>query len=207
MILWMLGIGISVAALVLAAAGRGLDISMAYAHMAIAAAVSIYFALLAIHENQKLARSGASYPRIASNSARFMGFVWAWAGLNLVLTYGTGVLSWKEWHVFTVACFAASGLCLFFASTLRRDAEAGQVDETMIKIGRILAIVQLVGMLVAIVGLLVDGKMTRFLDPRYTDWAANNIFFFGAIAIAAVSGYETRARRRRPAESSAEAPC
>ena len=36
-------------------------------------------------------------------------------------------------------------------------------------------------------GLIVDGKMTRFLNPKYGDWAANNIFFFGALASPAIS--------------------
>ncbi|MFM1816114.1 MAG: hypothetical protein RLZ98_2809 [Pseudomonadota bacterium] len=195
MIFWTLGIGISVAALVLAAAARGIDPNMAYAHLAIAAATNIFFALLAIRENQALARSGAPYPRIASNSARFMGFVWAWAALNLALTYGTGVLVWKEWLVFTLATVVVAGICLLISAMMRKDAETGRTDEAMIKLGRGLALVQLVGMIIAIVGLIVDGKMTRFLDPRHTDWAANNIFFFGALAIAAVSAYEMRARR------------
>jgi hypothetical protein len=44
-------------------------------------------------------------------------------------------------------------------------------------------------MIAVVVGLLIDGKMTRFLVPRYGDWAANNIFFFGALAIGAISAY------------------
>jgi hypothetical protein len=205
MVLWTIGIAASVAAMVLAAASRGSDITMAYAHLVIAAAMSIYFALLAIRENQALANAGASYPRIASNSARFMGLIWAWAALNLALTYGTGVLAWREWLVFTVACVVIGGFCLLISVALRKDAEAGRRDETLIKVGRILAIVQLVGMVIAMIGLIVDGKMTRFLEPRYTDWAANNIFFFGALAIAAVSAYEIRARRYLDNESNAGA--
>jgi hypothetical protein len=42
-------------------------------------------------------------------------------------------------------------------------------------------------------GLLIDGKMTRFLVRRYTDWAANNIFFFGAFGLAVVAAYALRA--------------
>lgn len=205
MFFWTIGIAVSIAAMVLAAAGRSINISMAYAHLILAAAISIYFALLAIRENQALARSGASYPRIASNSARFMGLVWAWAGLNLAITYGTGVLVWKEWLVFTVSCFIVAAVCLYLAVTLKNDAEAGKVDEAMLKMLRWLALLQLAGMIAAMVGLVVDGKMTRFLDPRHTDWAANNIFFFGALAIAAVSAYEMRARRRdtNPVQSKA----
>jgi hypothetical protein len=48
---------------------------------------------------------------------------------------------------------------------------------------------------IAVLGLLIDGKMTRFLIPRYTDWAANNVFFFGALAVAAISANALRANR------------
>jgi hypothetical protein len=44
-------------------------------------------------------------------------------------------------------------------------------------------------MLAVVAGMLIDGKMTRFLTPRYTDWAANNIFFCGAVAVAAICAY------------------
>jgi hypothetical protein len=40
-----------------------------------------------------------------------------------------------------------------------------------------------------VVGLIVDGKMTRFKTPRFTDWAANNIFFCGAFAVAVICAY------------------
>ena len=44
-------------------------------------------------------------------------------------------------------------------------------------------------------GLLIDGKMWRFLVVRYTDWAANDVFFFGAMAIALISGYALKANK------------
>jgi hypothetical protein len=50
-------------------------------------------------------------------------------------------------------------------------------------------------MLITIVGFLIDGKMVRFLNPRFTDWAANNVFFFGAIATAAITGYALKAKK------------
>jgi hypothetical protein len=57
----------------------------------------------------------------------------------------------------------------------------------MLKLARIVAIVHLAAMVITVVGLIVDGKMVRFLNPRHQDWAAQNIFFFGAIALAAIS--------------------
>ncbi len=43
------------------------------------------------------------------------------------------------------------------------------------------------------IGLIIDGKMTRFLVPRHGDWAANNIFFGGALALAVISAYALKA--------------
>ena len=61
----------------------------------------------------------------------------------------------------------------------------------MLRIARYLAIVQLVGMVVTMLGLIIDGKMVRFLTLRFTDWAANNVFF-GALGIAVISAYALR---------------
>jgi hypothetical protein len=68
-------------------------------------------------------------------------------------------------------------------------------DATMLRRARYLALIQFVGMIVVMLGLLIDGKMVRFLNPRHTDWAANNIFFFGALALAAISGYALKTNK------------
>ena len=84
------------------------------------------------------------------------------------------------------------GLSLFLSVTLRKDNDMSMGDETMIKIARSFSIFVLVAMVVTMIGLLVDGKMWRFttlagLRRGSQDWAANNIFFFGAMAQAAIS--------------------
>ncbi|HXF53700.1 MAG TPA: hypothetical protein VNK52_06205 [Hyphomicrobiaceae bacterium] len=188
----MLGIGASLALLVVTAAARSSSVDMAYANMAIAAAASTVFALVAMRDNLALRRAGAAKSAIASSTARHMGIVWIWGALALAVTYATGVLVWREWWHFLLAFAAVGGLCLFFAAMLEKDARAGREDATMLRLGRQLAIIQLAGMVIAVLGLLIDGKMTRFLNPRYTDWAANNVFFFGAVAIAVISANALR---------------
>ena len=200
MIIWALGIAGSVALLAISAGGRGLDLRMAYVHMAIAAFVSIFIALTAIREARALHAQNASRSEIAASSARFMGLVWTWGALALVVTYGSGILSWHEWWQFFLAFFVAAGLCLFFSATLKKDADIKKDDETMLKLGHYLAVFQLIGMTIVIAGLLLDGKMTRFSAPRpgWEDWAANNIFFFGAVALVAISLVALIGRARRP---------
>jgi hypothetical protein len=118
-----------------------------------------------------------------------MGYVWAWGALGLVISYGSGIVDWHEWLTFFIAFAVFAVASLFFSKMLQRDADEGKEDEAILKAGRYLAWIQLVGMIAVVVGLIIDGKMTRFLVPRYGDWAANNIFFFGAIAIGAISAY------------------
>lgn len=189
MILWMTTITVSVALLVLSAGAKLGDPRMAYVHMFVAAAVAIFFALIAIRDTRKIVEANGSRPAIAASSARYMGYVWAWGALALLISYGFGIVEWNEWLHFFLAFAIAGAAALFFANLLQRDANQGKVDETILNVSRYLGYIQLFGMLAVMIGLLVDGKMTRFLIPRHGDWAANNIFFFGALAIAAISAY------------------
>lgn len=185
----LLAVAVSLILLVLTADGRAADVSMAYIHAAIAAATALLVAGVAVRQCSTLLGKGASASEVASSNAWYMGVVWSWGALALIATYGTGVLVWKEWWHFVLAFAVAAGLSLYFSNGLKKDAIAGKEDETMLKLARYLAIVQLVGMGITMLGLIVDGKMMRFLTPRFTDWAGNNVFFFGALGIALISGY------------------
>lgn len=188
----LLAAAVSIFLLAFAADGRASDVRMAYVHAAIAAATALLVAGTALHQCRRLLEKGASASEVASNNAWYMGLIWSWGGLALIATYGTGVLIWKEWWHFVLAFAVAAGLSLYFAGELKRDAQAGKEDETMLRLARYLAIVQLAGMGITMLGLIIDGKMVRFLIPRFTDWAANNVFFFGALGIALISAYALR---------------
>lgn len=189
--LWMLGLTLVLCATIIAAAtGQPL------VHMALVAILNAVLAWYAIGEDRRLKAVGANESAVASSSARFMCLVWFLGAAGLVLTY-VFILKWKEWWHFFLAFAAVGGLCLFFAMALAKDAEAGREDETMLKLARYLNIGQFAGMLVTVAGLLIDGKMTRYLTPRYTDWAGNNFFFFGALALAAISAHTLWAGRSK----------
>lgn len=184
---WSLGIGASVAALVLVAALKLQNTDLAYVHMAIAACVSILMALAAVRE----LRQPASAELLASVGSRYLGVIWAWGALALIATYAF-VLQWREWWHFSLVFIALAGACLFLSASLRKDAESGADDDTMFKLARILIRIHLGAAILTVIGLLVDGKMVRFLVPRHQDWAAQNIFFFGAIALGVVSWHTLR---------------
>jgi hypothetical protein len=179
----------SVALMVLFVSRRGEGIHMAYAHMGIAAIVAIGFAAAFFRANNELRASGASPSAVAAKTSKFVGYVAGWAAVCLLTVYGTKVLAWREWMTFTIACAVIAALGLLFATMLQRDADAGKDDPGMMKIAHVLAVGLLAGMVITILGLLIDGKMVRFLKPEYTDWAANNVFFFGAVALAAITGH------------------
>ena len=126
-----------------------------------------------------------------------MGLVWAWAALSMLLTYRF-VLSWHEWWQYVLAAGVVAALCLYFASMMSKDAAAGRQDDAILNIARYLTIGQLAGMVIAMVGMIIDDKMPR--DPREPDWAANAMFFFGAAALAAISAYALWGRRRNAPE-------
>ncbi|MEZ5854292.1 MAG: hypothetical protein R3D67_05895 [Hyphomicrobiaceae bacterium] len=79
----------------------------------------------------------------------------------------------------------------------------------MFNVARGFALFLLFAMVITMVGLLVDGKMWRFttvagLRRGSQDWAANHIFFFGAMALAAISWNTlTLIGWRRPSEHTA----
>ena len=185
MIIWMLGIGVSVAALVITAAQK-----MFFVHMAVAALISILVALVSLGESRAAdANAGGAGIDIP---LRHMGLVWTWGALALLVTYATDILSWREWWQFFIAFFVLAGLSLFLSATLRKDAQSGAGDEMLVKVARGFSIFILVAMLITMAGLLIDGKMWRFstiagMRRGSQDWAANNIFFFGALALASVA--------------------
>jgi len=163
--------------------------------MAVAASMAIIFAVLALQENDKAIAASKSTAVIGAINARYMGLVWLWGAVVLASTY-TLVLEWKEWWQFLGASAAFAGLCLFFSTLLNKEPDADNEDTTLLKLSRNLAKVQLAGMIIAMVGLLIDGKMIRYQNPRYTDWAANNVFFFGALALAIISYIAIRSHKK-----------
>jgi len=177
----MLTLTVSLSAIVISAAAGKPEILMAMTGI-----VSLVMAIMGLREDHALRAKGASRSEIGASNARYMGLVWVWAAIGLLMTYFFLPTVWREWWHFFLALVLVGVLCLFFATAMQRDADKGSTDDTMLKLGRLLTYGQLAGMLAVVAGLLIDPNK-RFLDVQFPDWAANNIFFFGAIALAAIS--------------------
>jgi hypothetical protein len=145
------------------------------------------WALMAIRDRRRLDAAGARPSRIAAATARYMGIVWLWGAVSIFVVYFF-ILTWHEWWQFFAAFAVVGALSLGFAALLERDAHAGRDDETMLALGRYLAIGQLIGMVVTILGLIVDPDK-EFLWPKDGDWAGNIIFLFGALALLAITAH------------------
>ena len=176
------------------ALGLGATITTALAkepgvHMAVVAAVALLYALRGIVVHRSQTASGASRSAISSSNAASMGLLWLWGGIAMLVIY-TGILTWREWWQFALAFLGAGAISLGFASQLARDAAAGKEDATMLKLARTFAWVQLAGMIVTMLGLVIDpDKRFLIVRERWEDWAANSIFFFGAAALAVLSAW------------------
>lgn len=178
---WIIGLAVAVSATILAAA-----VNQPTLHMAAGGVVSFAIAALAIREHQHLINAAAPASAVASSTARYLGLVWAWGAVALFVTY-VFILEkrWPEWWQFFLGFAVAAVASIVFANMLDRDTAAGRVDAPVVKIGRLLVQLQLVGMAAGIISLFIDGKFPR--AATYPDWAGCDIFFFGALAIAAIS--------------------
>lgn len=177
----MIALTLSICAIILTAA-----VNNPLLHMAASGLVSLVFAGVAIREHNALTAASAPQSAIGSSTARHIGLVWAWGALGIFVTYAFILQErWPEWWHFFLGFAIAAAASIIFSNMLDRDTEAGRVDEAILKIGRALIIAQLIGVIVAVISMFVDGKFPR--AASYPDWAGCNIFFFGAVAIAAIS--------------------
>ncbi|HXE02369.1 MAG TPA: hypothetical protein VN623_10515 [Hyphomicrobium sp.] len=177
----LLAVAAAVCATVLAAAAHQPPL-----HMAVAGVAGLALTFMAIRDRQRLMFAGATTSAVASSTARHLGIVWAWAALAVAASYLLIIEArWPEWWQFFIGFGFAAIASFVFASMLDRDAAAGRGDDTLVKFGRLLVQVQIVGMAAGIISLFVDGKFPRAVN--HADWAGCSIFFFGALAIAAIS--------------------
>ena len=177
LVIWMIAFTIGSCATILTAATGNREL-----HLGVTALVTLAIAVVAVQDYRRLELSGARRSLLAASTSRYVGLIWIWAACAMLFTYQF-ILKHREAWEFTVGLLVVGGLCLILASMFDRDAVTNRGDdEAMLKLGRMLNIVQVVGMAVVVVGLIADHKFPTFTTPKQ-DWAANNIFFFGAIAV------------------------
>ena len=181
LIIWVITLGVGISSLILAA-GSGVP----HNFMLVTALISFAIAVIGLREIIALDKAKASLSAVSASTARYMGLVYAWGALALFVTYYFILPEWREWPVFFGALAAIAVVSLIFAATMSKDVARGKDDPTLLKIGRILTVFQFAGTVIAVIGLMIDPDK-QFLNPNKLDWAAQTIFLFGAIALAAIS--------------------
>ncbi|MEQ1716942.1 MAG: hypothetical protein ABL907_13300 [Hyphomicrobium sp.] len=186
---WMISLTLGLCAVIITAGAQ-----QPFLNLLATGLVSAAFASLAIRENRALVEAKESKSAIAGSTARYIGLVWTWGALALLVIYLLVLEnSWPEWWQFFFSFMTAAVGSIIFANMLARDDKDGKEDESVMSLGRLLIKLQLVGMSVGIIALFIDGKFPR--ETTHPDWAACNIFFFGGLAIAAISANALAASR------------
>jgi hypothetical protein len=180
---WMLALTLSLCMSILTAAQGWTGL-----HLGVTAMVMLTIAIVGVQLHRNLMKGGESRSMLAASTARHIGLVWIFGGISLITTYKF-ILVWREWWVFSLGLLVIGGMCLLLAMMFERDAGAGREDETMLSLARNLNLLQMVGMLLAVIGLVADKKFGLVINAAKSDWAANNIFFFGAIAVACIGAH------------------
>jgi hypothetical protein len=184
LVIWMAAFTIGTCVTVLSAATGSYGL-----HLGVTGLVTLSIAIVAVQEHGQLMAHNAKRSALAATTSRYIGLVWIWAACAILVTYEF-ILSWRETWQFVIGLAIIGALCLGLAIMFDRDAESGKEDPTMLSLGRTLNLLQMVGMLMAVIGLVADNKF--ILTARgavRSDWAANNIFFFGAIAVALIGAH------------------
>jgi hypothetical protein len=185
---WLFSLAAALCATILAAAAHQPNLQMTAV-----AVVCVAIALIAVRDHQKLRTTGAPISAIASSTARYLSLIWAWAALAVLITYVFVIdKHWAEWWQFFIGFSFAAIASIGFSVLLDRDRAAGRDDAMLVRMGRVLLQAQVIGMAAGIISLFVDNKFPR--DASHADWAGCNIFFFGALAIAAISLDALRSR-------------
>ncbi|MBX9926369.1 MAG: hypothetical protein K2Y05_08430 [Hyphomicrobiaceae bacterium] len=196
-----MGIIVTIAVLMASLYGHlllaGLKQPVGYAALAVLAAAVL--AVPAVLQLRQFDGERAPRARIASVAARNIAFVWIFGAMVLFLVYGFA-LKWREWLTFGAAMMIVGALSYGMAMMFAKDADRGKSDAAMLGFGRTLNIVQIAGMVIAMAGLLIDGKMAVAIAASRSDWAANSTFFAGAAAIVVIGlaswQADTRAAKR-----------
>lgn len=184
MAIWVFGTTFALALMVMSVA-----IDHRWAQFALSIVVAMAMCVSAIR-HFSIYRAASTHPGIQSAVvARYMGLLWAWASVALVLLYvcllDIGILVAGT----LVMTFGAALVLLLVAKILDRDAIDGDVDPSTMTLVRLIARLQFVSTCIAVGGLVAFGKLSVGTASTGLDWAAVNILLTTAIALAILSAF------------------
>ena len=193
LIIWMAGLALGVGAMVLAAGAK-----MPGAHMAMAATIGILIAMLAVRENRALLAASASKTTLAEIDRSLHG-----SGMDVGRPRPSRHVCRRAPLARVVALLPGVRGCGRGLPRRGRDAGARRQGRSAGR-GHAQGRTRAHDGAARRNGGHDAGPHHRRQDdalprPRHGDWAANNIFFFGALALAAISLNALLASRSREA--------
>ena len=122
MLIWVVVLAASVASVCVTVA-----LGAEGAHLGATALVSLGIVAAAVHEHRGVELAGGSEMKLAATASRYIGLLWAWSGIATYVVYAF-LLDWPLWVTAVMAMFTITGLSLFVAFILDREADAEQPD-------------------------------------------------------------------------------
>lgn len=165
----------------------------------LSSAASLTFVLLAVATGlwinaQALAEPGresrAQYHMLRRNT-RLTALVYAWGATAMLAIYTLSELKWRHgWQYGSAMALIAGGL-LWYVHALGKPGSSLASDNSLARVGSLTVLhgTAAVGGLIFLIG---SGKLAT---PK-SDWAANDVFLAGGVAIAILAGLTARTHRR-----------
>lgn len=126
-------------------------------------------------------KHGGGTVHLSRASAELMALTWGWGGVSLLLAYGPAGLKWQHgWQYGSAMLLIAIGLALYSRRIVFGSPGAAPAA---LEWGRRAAFVQGFACGTGLAWLIASGK----LSTTKGDWAANDVFFAGSIALVVLS--------------------
>lgn len=177
--------------LVAAASGRLRIVAFAAACFAGAIAVAAVVTNMRYWTETSGADAGRSVQALVGN-ARLTALAWLWGACAMQAVYLTPVtgLKWQHAWQYAAAMLCAAALCRAYASWLAGGDAATRARLSAWASG--LATAQAIGGAIGATVLVATGKLVTWRP----DWAANQIFLFGALLLAVLAAVILRTQAR-----------
>ncbi len=176
-------------------AGAGRDLS--WATGTAAGAFAVLALAIGLGLNQPLWRlepvriTPEAAPIAAQRNAKLMALVWVWGAAAMAAVYTLGGLRWQHaWQYGSGMALIALFTWVFGAAIARAEQPASR--QMLLLRGLQLTIVQGVAAGGGVIYLLATGKLMTFRS----DWAANQIFLAGGVAITVLSAMAVITQRK-----------
>lgn len=140
-------------------------------------------AVLVIVNGLKIVRRELERSQMAKAVAELTALAYAWGGVSMLLAYGPGGLKWQHGWQYGTGMLVIAALILVYASRLWIGSPLA--GRRLLNLVRRLAVLQGLTCSTGLFMLIGSGK----LETVKGDWAANDVFVAGGIAIVFASAF------------------